>query len=60
MPSQVIPFILIDTNQFQGKSEEEQKQIIGNGIYSVVEHSYQPYAGKITAMILQKGVPELL
>jgi len=35
-----IPLVVIDVNQLEGKSEADQKQYIGNYIYSFVEQHY--------------------
>jgi hypothetical protein len=43
-----------------GKSEADQKQILGNNIYPFVEQYYPAEAGKITGMLLQKSVIEII
>lgn len=60
LPGQVIPLIYIDTNQLVGKTEADQKQLLGNYIYPFVEQSFPAEAGKITGMLLQKSVNEIL
>jgi len=43
-----------------GKTEADQKQMLGNYIYPFVEQSFTGEAGKITGMLLQNSVNEIL
>ena len=43
-----------------GKTEADQKQMLGNYIYPFVEQSFPAEAGMITGMLLQKSVNEIL
>jgi Poly-adenylate binding protein, unique domain len=56
----IIPLVYIDTLQLKDKSEADQKQFLGNHIYPFVEQMYPSDAGKITGMLLQKTVNEIL
>ena len=60
LPGQIVPLVYIDTTQLQDKPEGEQKQFLGNHMYPFVEQYYPAEAGKITGMLLQKSVSEIL
>ena len=60
LPKQIIPLIIFDPSQLAGKTEADQKQILGNNIYPFVELFNPVEAGKLTGMILQKSVNEIL
>lgn len=60
LPKQIIPLIIFDPSQLAGKTESDQKQILGNNIYPFVEQFNPAEAGKLTGMILQKSVNEIL
>lgn len=48
------------SSQLAGLSPEYQKQYLGNILFSIVSKNYQSEAGKITGMLLDLSVSELL
>eukprot|EP00730_Choanoeca_flexa_P014396 TRINITY_DN6280_c0_g1_i1.p1 TRINITY_DN6280_c0_g1~~TRINITY_DN6280_c0_g1_i1.p1 ORF type:complete len:608 (+),score=219.06 TRINITY_DN6280_c0_g1_i1:73-1824(+) len=60
VPQANVPRPGLDEAQLKGLAPEQQKQMAGNFIYQAILPQYKEDAGKITGMLLEKPIEELV